>query len=172
MPSKRTNDSVDRILADLNQRQAADGVRASVTDHQVDEILRSVGISTTPLQNTPTQDSQIAFSDFSGPDDFDEIMRSAGATSAPASMPAPAPRRTTETPRAAAPQRMPSRLPPLRPQCVRPSPCSLCKMCSLPGRCSNPPPPRAAPRTPPAPASSRTFCARWPRRGMFPTPPR
>lgn len=79
MPSKRTNDSVDRILADLNQRQAADGVRASVTDHQVDEILRSVGISTTPLQNTPTQDSQIAFSDFSGPDDFDEIMRSAGA---------------------------------------------------------------------------------------------
>ena len=105
MPSKRTNDSVDRILADLNQRQAADGVRASVTDHQVDEILRSVGISTTPLQNTPTQDSQIAFSDFSGPDDFDEIMRSAGATSAPTSMPAPAPRRTTETPRAAAPQR-------------------------------------------------------------------
>ena len=105
MPSKRTNDSVDRILADLNQRQAADGVRASVTDHQVDEILRSVGISTTPLQNTPTQDSQIAFSDFSGPDDFDEIMRSAGATTAPASMPAPAPRRTTETPRAAAPQR-------------------------------------------------------------------
>ena len=88
MPSKRTNDSVDRILADLNQRQAADGVRASVTDHQVDEILRSVGISTTPLQNTPTQDSQIAFSDFSGPDDFDENMRSAGATSASASMPA------------------------------------------------------------------------------------
>ena len=75
MPSKRTNDSVDRILADLNQRQAADGVRASVTDHQVDEILRSVGISTTPLQNTPTQDSQIAFSDFGGPDDFEELMR-------------------------------------------------------------------------------------------------
>ncbi len=109
MPSKRTNDSVDRILAELNQRQAADGVRASVTDHQVDEILRSVGISTTPLQNTPTQDSPIAFSDFSGPDDFDEIMRSAGVTSAPVSTPtpapAPAPRRTAETPRAAAPQR-------------------------------------------------------------------
>ena len=103
MPSKRTNDSVDRILAELNQRQAADGVRASVTDHQVDEILRSVGISTTPLQNTPTQDSQIAFSDFNGPDDFDEIMRSAGVATTPA--PAPAPRRTAETPRAAAPQR-------------------------------------------------------------------
>lgn len=39
---------------------------------------------------------------------------------------------------------MPSRLPPLRPQCVRPSPCSLCKMCSLPGRCSNPPPPEGS----------------------------
>ena len=103
MPSKRTNDSVDRILADLNQRQAADGVRASVTDHQVDEILRSVGISTTPLQNTPTQDSQIAFSDFGSSDDFDEIMRSAGVTSTPA--PAPAPRRTAEPARTAAPQR-------------------------------------------------------------------
>ena len=93
MPSKRTNDSVDRILADLNQRQAADGVRASVTDHQVDEILRSVGISTTPLQSTPTQDSQIAFSDFGGPDDFEELMR----TTAPAA-PSAAPRRTAEAP--------------------------------------------------------------------------
>ena len=122
MPSKRTNDSVDRILADLNQRQAADGVRASVTDHQVDEILRSVGISTTPLQNTPTQDSQIAFSDFSGPDDFDEIMRSAGATSAPASMPAPAPRRTTETPRAAAPQRPVQSVPDAQPSAAPSTP--------------------------------------------------
>ena len=93
MPSKRTNDSVDRILADLNQRQAADGVRASVTDHQVDEILRSVGISTTPLQSTPTQDSQIAFSDFGGPDDFEELMRA----TAPAA-PSAAPRRTAEAP--------------------------------------------------------------------------
>ena len=42
MPSKRTNDSVDRILQDLNQQQTAAGVRDTVTDHQVDEILRSV----------------------------------------------------------------------------------------------------------------------------------
>lgn len=106
MPSKRTNDSVDRILADLNQRQAADGVRASVTDHQVDEILRSVGISTTPLQNTPTLDSQIAFSDYGGPDDFEELMRGT-LSSAPAAAPtpAPAPRGTAQAPRAAAPQR-------------------------------------------------------------------
>ena len=99
MPSKRTNDSVDRILADLNQRQAADGVRASVTDHQVDEILRSVGISTTPLQNTPTQDSQIAFSDLDSPDDYEDLLRG----TAPA--PAPAPRRTAETALPAATQR-------------------------------------------------------------------
>ena len=177
MPSKRTNDSVDRILADLNQRQAADGVRASVTDHQVDEILRSVGISTTPLQNTPTRDSQIAFSDFSGPDDFDEIMRSAGATSAPASMPAPAPRRTTETPRAAAPQRPVQSVPDAQPAAapstpVRPALPVQPVQNVQPARPVQQPAPTegAAPRTPPAPASSRTFCARWPRRGMFPTP--
>ena len=104
MPSKRTNDSVDRILADLNQRQAADGVRASVTDHQVDEILRSVGISTTPLQNTPTQDSQIAFSDLSGPDDFESLMRGVTTPAAPAAAPV-APRRAAETPRQAVPLR-------------------------------------------------------------------
>ena len=50
MPSKRTNDSVDRILEDLNIQQAQAGLRDSVTDHQVDEILRSVGISTAPAQ--------------------------------------------------------------------------------------------------------------------------
>ena len=53
MPSKRTNDSVDRILQDLNQQQTAAGIQDTVTDHQVDEILRSVGISTTPLHGTP-----------------------------------------------------------------------------------------------------------------------
>ena len=42
MPSKRTNDSVDRILEDLNIQQAQAGLRDSVTDRQVDEILRSV----------------------------------------------------------------------------------------------------------------------------------
>ena len=45
MPSKRTNDSVDRILEELNMQQTQAGLRDSVTDHQVDEILRSVGIS-------------------------------------------------------------------------------------------------------------------------------
>ena len=48
MPSKRTNDSVDRILEDLNIQQAQAGLRDSVTDRQVDEILRSVGITTAP----------------------------------------------------------------------------------------------------------------------------
>ena len=41
MPSKRTNDSVDRILEELNMQQAQAGLRDSVTDHQVDEILTS-----------------------------------------------------------------------------------------------------------------------------------
>lgn len=50
MPSKRTNDSVDRILEDLNIQQAQAGLRDSVTDRQVDEILRSVGITTAPAQ--------------------------------------------------------------------------------------------------------------------------
>lgn len=62
MPSKRTNDSVDRILQDLNRQQTAAGVQDSVTEHQVDEILRSVGISTTSLHGTPEQDHRIAFS--------------------------------------------------------------------------------------------------------------
>ena len=53
MPSKRTNDSVDRILEELNMEQAQAGLRDSVTDHQVDEILRSVGITTAPAQPVP-----------------------------------------------------------------------------------------------------------------------
>ena len=48
MPSKRPNDSVDRILEDLTIQQAQAGLRDSVTDRQVDEILRSVGITTAP----------------------------------------------------------------------------------------------------------------------------
>ena len=53
MPSKRTNDSVDRILEALNIQQAQAGLRDSVTDRQVDEILRSVGITTAPAQPVP-----------------------------------------------------------------------------------------------------------------------
>ena len=53
MPSKRTNDSVDRILEDLNIQQAQAGLRDSVTDRQVDEILRSVGINSAPAQPVP-----------------------------------------------------------------------------------------------------------------------
>lgn len=133
MPSKRTNDSVDRILADLNQRQAADGVRASVTDHQVDEILRSVGISTTPLQGTPAQDSQIAFSDLDGPDEFEDLLRST-----PASQPAPAPRRTAEPARSAAP--------------LRQNPAPAASRPAAPAQTAQAPRP-AAPATPAQPAS-------------------
>ena len=43
MPSKRTNDSVDRILEELSHEQAERGIRDSVTDRQVDAILQSLG---------------------------------------------------------------------------------------------------------------------------------
>lgn len=46
MPSKRTNDSVERILEELSHQQARDGVRDSVNEKKVDEILKSVGIDT------------------------------------------------------------------------------------------------------------------------------
>ena len=60
MPSKRTNDSVDRILEDLNIQQAQAGLRDSVTDRQVDEILRSVGITTAPgTPDTPDTTSPL-----------------------------------------------------------------------------------------------------------------
>ena len=76
MPSKRTNDSVDRILQDLNQQQTAAGVQSTVTDHQVDEILRSVGISTTPLHGTPEQDHKIAFAGLDDLDGWDDLQKS------------------------------------------------------------------------------------------------
>lgn len=46
MPSKRTNDSVEQILKELSHQQARDGVRDSVNEKKVDEILKSVGIDT------------------------------------------------------------------------------------------------------------------------------
>ena len=49
MPSKRTNDSVDRILQELSVQQTRDVVRDSVNDRKVDEILRSVGLDTDTL---------------------------------------------------------------------------------------------------------------------------
>ena len=51
MPSKRTNDSVEQILEDLNREQAAKGIRDGVTDSNVDEILRSIPRSTAPVDD-------------------------------------------------------------------------------------------------------------------------
>ena len=51
MPSKRTNDSVEQILEDLNREQAAKGIRDGVTDRNVDEILRSIPRSTAPMDD-------------------------------------------------------------------------------------------------------------------------
>ena len=105
MPSKRTNDSVDRILQELNQQQTAAGVQDTVTDHQVDEILRSVGISTAPLHGTPEQDHRIAFAGLEDPDDGwtapQAPVRPAPQASAPAARPRTAGRQ--ESPQAARP---------------------------------------------------------------------
>ena len=83
MPSKRTNDSVDRILEDLNMQQAEAGLRDSVTDHQVDEILRSVGISV----ETPQPPARGGAA-FSAADGLDDLLR----TPRP-QQPAPQPKR-------------------------------------------------------------------------------
>ena len=80
MPSKRTNDSVDRILEELNMQQAQAGLRDSVTDHQVDEILRSVGILSLP--DEPLPEDTLAFPEG---DALDDLLQK------PVSQPAPAP---------------------------------------------------------------------------------
>lgn len=87
MPSKRTNDSVDRILEDLNIQQAQAGLRDSVTDRQVDEILRSVGITSAPAQPVPDR------SPASGADGgLDALLQQPAA----AVQPAPRPARPTQ----------------------------------------------------------------------------
>ncbi len=104
MPSKRTNDSVDRILEDLNMQQAEAGLRDSVTDHQVDEILRSVGISTAPAQPMPQN------FDFDSTDGLDDLLKAPAKPASrqeqtvPPRQPAPAPSRPAAAARPAAPQ--------------------------------------------------------------------
>ena len=97
MPSKRTNDSVDRILEDLNIQQAQAGLRDSVTDRQVDEILRSVGIASAPAQPVPDR------SPASGADGgLDALLQQPAAAVQPAPRPArptqPAPYTPTRQP--------------------------------------------------------------------------
>ena len=119
MPSKRTNDSVDRILEDLNMQQAEAGLRDSVTDRQVDDILRSVGISTTPAASMP----QSGFS-LGGADDLDALLNETRTPAAqPAPRPAPAPQRAyTPTQPAAQSVPRPAQQQPVQPvqQPVRP----------------------------------------------------
>lgn len=65
MPSKRTNDSVDRILQELSVQQTAAGVTETVTDHQIDEILRSVGISSVSLDDASVASDNLVFAELS-----------------------------------------------------------------------------------------------------------
>ena len=99
MPSKRTNDSVDRILQELSVQQTAAGVSETVTDHQIDEILRSVGISSAPLNDASVASDNLVFAELED-------------TPAPAPRPAaptqPAPRRTAPQPAAQTPVSQPA----------------------------------------------------------------
>ena len=58
MPGKRTNDSVDKILEELNRQQLDQGLRTSLNDQQVDDILRSVGIPVDSPGTVQTPQSQ------------------------------------------------------------------------------------------------------------------
>lgn len=53
MPSKRTNDSVDRILEELGRKQNEDVVRTSVNDLQVEAILKSLGLGSDVVKSDP-----------------------------------------------------------------------------------------------------------------------
>ena len=92
MPSKRTNDSVDRILQELSVQQTAAGVSETVTDHQIDEILRSVGISSAPLSDASVASDNLVFAEL----EDTPAPRPAAPTQ-------PAPRRTAPQPAAQTP---------------------------------------------------------------------
>lgn len=140
MPSKRTNDSVDRILEELNMEQAQAGLRDSVTDHQVDEILRSVGILSLP--DEPLPEDKLAFPEG---DALDDLLQK------PVSQPAPPRHSRARIPRCSSLTR--SRCSPTHGRPARRS--SRCRRWTRPAR-------RPSAGTPPAPASSRAFSVRWP----------
>ena len=98
MPSKRTNDSVDRILEELNMQQAQAGLRDSVTDRQVDEILRSVGITPSSAQSMP--DGEFRFPEGDALDDLLQKPVSQPAAAQPQQAPA-LPRQHTPAPQSA-----------------------------------------------------------------------
>ena len=85
MPSKRTNDSVDRILQELSVQQTAAGVTETVTDHQIDEILRSVGISSASLDDASVASDSLVFAELS---DTKDVPRHSEPSTRPAPQPA------------------------------------------------------------------------------------
>ena len=98
MPGKRTNDSVDKILEELNRQQLDQGLRSSLNDQQVDDILRSVGIpvdSPSKVQSPQSQDVDALLADL--------IPGAAPRQAAPVQEP-PRPAAPSYTPPAPAPQ--------------------------------------------------------------------
>ena len=98
MPGKRTNDSVDKILEELNRQQLDQGLRSSLNDQQVDDILRSVGIpvdSPSTVQSPQSQDVDALLADL--------IPGAAPRQAAPVQEP-PRPAAPSYTPPSPAPQ--------------------------------------------------------------------
>ena len=111
MPGKRTNDSVDKILEELNRQQLDQGLRTSLNDQQVDDILRSVGIpvdSPGTVQTPQSQDVDALLADLipgAAPRQTAPVQES--PPPAAPTTPAPAPRQTVVQPEEEADERPP-----------------------------------------------------------------
>lgn len=111
MPGKRTNDSVDKILEELNRQQLDQGLRTSLNDQQVDDILRSVGIpvdSPGTVQTPQSQDVDALLADLipgAAPRQTDPVQEP--PPPAAPTTPAPAPRQPVVQPEEEADERPP-----------------------------------------------------------------
>lgn len=170
MPSKRTNDSVERILEELSHQQARDGVRDSVNERKVDEILQSVGIDTAmpgasqpalgPIGKEDLPKVEVSGGSGVGTDRFsttilDDLLKdlpSMKLLKKKTPSAAPAPRETPRAQRPAASQPRPGKVAaPARPAQPAPQPEERPAQPERPAR----PEPQAAPQAEPAPQPAR-----------------
>lgn len=108
MPSKRTNDSVDRILAELGREQAAANVRKSVNERQVDDILRGLNIDTDLGPVTPDEKPAMSDAEIDALlADLPSLQGTPGSRPAPQPAPRPAPQPTPRPAPAPRPQPQP-----------------------------------------------------------------
>ena len=113
MPGKRTNDSVDKILEELNRQQLDQGLRTSLNDQQVDDILRSVGIpvdSPGTVQTPQSQDVDALLADLipgAAPRQTAPVQEPPRPAAPPYTPPAPAPQQPVVQPEEEADERPP-----------------------------------------------------------------